>query len=371
MLMTKRHLGFFAHFQNSKGLLLLASIHLSPEEYQPRPPEDSDSYGIGIVGCGGIVQNTHLPAYRAFGYNVVGACDISQQALDRVKDKFGISFVTTQIDALLERDDVHIIDLAVHASQRRPLVEKIVKAGKPILSQKPFALTVEDAQYMVDLCAEAGVPLMINQQARWAPSHRAVKLLIERGVVGHVYSVAHINRSFQDNPNSWVVALKNFNIIDHGIHYIDLSRFFSGRTPIRVKATTTMVPGQAAITPMIYTILCEYEPEAQLMSTLHFNNIVKASPLHSYEWLIDGTEGSIRATQREITVSRADEPHRRHVFHVQGNWFPDAFGGSMGEMMRALSENREAETSGRDNLNSIKIAEAAVKSSETGEAVPI
>jgi predicted dehydrogenase len=41
----------------------------------------------------------------------------------------------------------------------------------------------------------------------------------------------------------------------------------------------------------------------------------------------------------------------------------------MGEMMQALTERREPQTSGRDNLNSVRIAYAAVESSETGKAV--
>src|SRR5207245_1768425 len=132
-------------------------------------------------------------------------------------------------------------------------------AGKHILSQKPFALDFAQAQRMVDVCRDNGVTLMVNQQARWAPAHRALKVLIERGVLGHLSSVFHLNRSFQDEPGSWFVNLENFNLADHGIHYIDLSRYFTGRTPIRVKATTTTVPGQVAVTPMIYSILAEYE----------------------------------------------------------------------------------------------------------------
>jgi len=165
------------------------------------------------------------------------------------------------------------------------------------------------------------------------------------------------------------VALENFNIVDHGIHYIDLSRFFTGRTPVRVKATTTHVPGQAAVSPMIYSILCEYEPGAQVMTTLHFNNIIAASGLHRYEWLIDGTEGSLVASQSEVTVCLKENPAAKITFSIRGRWFPDAFGGSMGELMRALAEGREPQTSGRDNLNSIRIAYAAVESSESGRAV--
>lgn len=346
-------------------------IDLRPEEYRPRPPENAAAFGIGLVGCGGIARGAHLPAYRQFGYRVVACCDVREEAALAAQREFGIPFATTRLEELLARPEVTIVDLAVHAHQRRPLVEQIAAAGKPILSQKPFAMNWEDARSMVEVCERAGVPLMVNQQARWAPVHRAIRLLIERGFLGHVYSLLHLNRGFQDEPGSWHVALENFNIVDHGIHYIDLARYFIGRTPVRVKATTTLVPGQAAVSPMIYTILGEYPPEAKVMTTLHFNNIVAAGPLHRYEWFVDGTEGSLCASSSELAIAFKEEPHRKHVFAIQGRWFPEAFGGSMGELMRALTEGREPETSGRDNLNSLAIAYAAVESSQTGRAVEL
>src|SRR5207247_7467100 len=117
--------------------------------------------------------------------------------------------------------------------------------------------------------------------------------------------------------------------------------------------------------------LCEYEPAAQVMSTLHFNNIVAAGALRRYEWLIDGTEGSLTASQSDVAVCLKAEPATRITFPIRGSWFPDGFGGSMGEMMTALTEGREPQTSGRDNLSTLRIAYAAVESSETGEAVSI
>lgn len=345
-------------------------VDLKPEEYQPQPPAKHD-YGIGLIGCGGIARGAHLPAYQQFGYRVVGCCDIDPEAVRTVQERFGVPFGTTRVEELLQRPEVEIIDLAVHANVRRQVMEEVAPAGKPILSQKPFAMKYEDAMAMVELCDRHRVPLMINQQARWAPAHRAVKALIDRGVLGHVYSVLHVNRSFQDVPGSWYVALKDFNIVDHGIHYIDLTRFFIGRTPRRVQATTTTVPGQAAVSPMTFTLNCEYEPEAELVTTVHFNNIVQARPLHRYEWFVDGTEGSLVASHSELTVAFRDDPHRKESFALQGRWFPDAFGGSMGELMSAVAEGREPQTSGRDNLNSIRIAYAAVESSESGRVVDL
>lgn len=343
-------------------------VDLDAADYLPRPPDRHD-YGIGLVGCGGIANGAHLPAYRTCGYRVVACCDIRPDAAASTAQKFGIPRWTTDLDEFLSDPDVQIVDLAVHATQRRPLVERIAAAGKHILSQKPFAMNLADAQRMVEVCEAAGVTLMVNQQARWAPQHRAVKVLLDRGIIGHLYSVLHVFRGCQDVAGSWYAALENFNIIDHGIHYIDLTRCFTGLTPIRVKATTTMVPGQHAISPMIYSITCEYD--TPVMATLHFNNIIRASGLHGYTWYLDGTEGSIMATHTTIELCFKESPRERQVIHVQGSWFPDAFGGSMGELMQALTEGRAPQTSGRDNLQSVKIAYAAVESSQTGKAVDV
>lgn len=346
---------------------------LSPEDYRPAPPaaEIKNRYGIGLIGCGGIARGAHLPAYRNFGYRVVACCDLIEHNARRAAADFGIPFWTTDVDALLACPDVDVVDLAVHAAQRRPLVEAIAAAGKPILSQKPFALSIEDAEAMVAVCAKARVSLMINQQARWAPEHRALRRVIDSGALGHLYSVLHVNRSFQDVAGSWFVQLKDFNIVDHGIHFIDLSRYFTGLTPRRVKAVTTTVPGQVAVSPMIYSIALEYAPEAQVMSTLHFNNIIRTRDAHSTAWYLDGTLGSALLSGRELSLYRHERPGHRESWNIAGRWSPDAFGGSMGERLQSLAEGREAVTSGRDNLDSIRIAYAAVKSSETGQAVEI
>ena len=352
----------------------MKSVTLHPSDCLPEPPEYKD-YGIGIIGCGGIVLGSHLPAYRNCGYRVVAACDHHQEHLRKAQEQFGVPAVTQLIDYILENEDVQIIDLAVHAGQRLPIVERICEVRpkhlRGILSQKPFAVRWDDAVRMVDLCGSAGITLMVNQQARWAPVNRALRLLKEQGIFGHVYGVTHFQRSFQDDPGSWYAAMENFNIVDHGIHYIDLCRYFTSSDPVRVKATATMQPGQAAVSPMFHTILMEYPPESQLMAVSYFNNIVRTPALHQYSWFIDGTEASAMASNDEITVALKENPNHSQTFQIEGQWFPDAFGGSMGELMRALNEGREPETSGRDNLSSIGIAYAAVESADTGRTVEI
>ena len=198
---------------------------LQPSDYQPDLPSEL-RFGVGFVGCGNIVQRSQMPAYKRAGYRVVACCDLTEEKARSVAANFDNALVTTEVEELLAHPEVQVVDLAVHAYQRLPLVEQIADAGKHIFSQKPLAPSLGEAERIVEICRDAGVTLMVNQQARWAPPHRALRLLVERGVLGHVYSITHFHRAYQDY--GWYAEHEDFNIVDHGIHYVDLSRYFSG-----------------------------------------------------------------------------------------------------------------------------------------------
>ena len=86
----------------------MKTVALHPSDYLPGPPETKD-YGIGFIGCGGIVIGSHLPAYENFGYNVVAACAIGQGRLRVAQERFGVPQVTQRIDDILENEEVRII----------------------------------------------------------------------------------------------------------------------------------------------------------------------------------------------------------------------------------------------------------------------
>ena len=108
------------------------------------------------------------------------------------------------------------------------------------------------------------------------------------------------------------------------------------------------------------------------MSTLHFNNMVPTQNNRGrFEWIADGTQGSALLNGNTLELSLHDEPHQKQVWALENPPYPIAFAAAMGELMNALAENRAPQTRGRDNLNSIAIAYAAVESSESGQAVTL
>ena len=276
----------------------LDELDLKPEDYAPKPPT-GQRLKIGIVGCGAIANSAHLPAYRDFGYEVVACMDIDSQAVEAVRHRWSIPRGSTSLCVLLDDPEVEVVDLAVHANVRPEVLPKIAAAGKPILSQKPLAMDWASAKQMVRSVEQAGVPLMVNQQARWAPAHRAMRVLIDRGVCGPLYSVAHVRRSWQDHPDRWWRHLKDFSLLDHGVHYIDLARYFTGRSPDAVSCATARVPGQHAVSPLCHSLLMHFD-RGDLLCTEHFNNIVPSPAAHSDTWYLDGVDGSIVGTQQWV-----------------------------------------------------------------------
>ena len=93
------------------------NFELLPEDYLAQPPSQA-ALGIGIVGCGSIVRQAHLPAYRAWKLPVVACCDLNSQVAGEVAHDFSIPFHTSRLDELLDREEVQIVDLAVHAAIR-------------------------------------------------------------------------------------------------------------------------------------------------------------------------------------------------------------------------------------------------------------
>jgi len=207
---------------------------------------------------------------------------------------------------------------------------------------------------------------MVNQQARYAPGHRFVKLLVEGGWLGEVYHLTHHVRGNQDS--GWPAETPNFLIIDHGIHYLDLMRYWTGREPRQVYATTVRMPGQRAISPMVYSINLEFDENC--MANLWFNDVVQGRDSH-YEFTVDGTNGTVRGNATQVTLALKDAPVQVVRLDLKGSWFPDAFAATMAELMRAIQENDEPSISGRDNLKTLKLALAAVQSSETHHPVAI
>jgi predicted dehydrogenase len=338
--------------------------------YRPSFP-DGYKPGIGIVGCGQIVRNAHLPAYAQYGCDVVGVFDVRPEATRDLGQR-----VFDTLDELLADPAVEIVDIATHPNVRVELIRRAIAAGKHVLAQKPLAPDVAAARAVVEEAERHGVKLAVNQNARWAPPWRIATLLVEQGAVGEVYSVTHL----LDRDFAFVVAFPHFDEIehlllyDHCIHWIDISRcWLDGKQPESVRALEYRSPGQPDGTKQPWGAWIDVHYADGSSAHIRSPGGSRTSSPGCRFWM-HGTAGSIRGSilleSDFVELEREGEKVER--FDLEGAWYLDGFAGALGELVTAIAEDREPYNSGRHNLLTLELTLAACASAEqAGAAVTL
>ena len=334
-------------------------------DYKPKLPKDK-SIGIAIIGAGEIVQSSHLPAYKIAEFNIVGIYDIDMRKAQTVAQSFDLKKCYQSLEELLEDDEVQVVDIAVPAKFQPEIVEKVVRTGKHVLCQKPLAETMEEAKKIHRVVQEAGVKGAVNQQMRWAPGIRASHTIIERGWLGELVQ-ASIQVNVFTNWESWpwLTEIDTLEVMYHSIHYLDSIRFLFG-TPEYIYADGAKFPNQKAKGESRTLIHMKFPGETRGLIHDNHNNWAGEDDWYA-TFRFEGTEGVIKGTNgalynypsgREDTLtfkSKKLEPNYWFTPKLEGKWFPHAFMGTMGELLRAIEENREPENSIEDNLITLKM----------------
>jgi predicted dehydrogenase len=331
-------------------------------------------YPIAIVGAGGIVNDAHLPAYRKAGFAIVGIYDRDSDRARRTALRFDIPTVYASLDELLA-GPCRIVDIAVPSAQNLAVAARVAEAGKAMLIQKPLAEDLRTALAIVRTVEAAGVIAAVNQQARWMPAALAMRNLIERGLLGEIYQVSFLNNVLTPwDLWPWMMALPQFEVLYHSIHYLDMLRTLVDREPRLVFADGSTLPGYSAKgeTRTVIQVIFDGQLRATIMDSHH--NIGGLSD-QSATIRVEGTEGtavaelglsknypvgmpdSFRYCSRRLQAGTWISPS------LGGTWFPDAFVGTMASVMRALEgEPGAPETSVRDNLGTLRLVFAAYES---------
>jgi predicted dehydrogenase len=347
-------------------------------DYKPHLPPQTD-YGIGIVGCGGIVNYAALPTYLEHNLNVVGCYDINREAAEWTAREFNIPKVYDSVEEMAADTAVEIAEISVPPQFQIGIAYQCISAGKHLLCQKPLSNDLSDAAEIVRMAREAGVKLAVNQQLRWGQGIRAARTLIRKGWIGQV-----TDASIQVSVNTpwdmwgWLVESPRLEILYHSIHYIDAMRSLFG-DPDWITSRHSRYPLQGNMVGETKTItVLDYSSGLQaLIADNHYNQ----SDDYFAVFRFIGTHGVINGTLgamynyphgRPDTLewsSKAHYPDKRFEAKLEGKWIPDAFIGPTASLMQAIQEDGEPETSGADNIQTLRVVEACYLSAAENRSV--
>ena len=341
-------------------------------KYLPRLPRRKD-VGIGCVGAGFIMRDCHLVAYRQAGFRPVAITSRNVEHARAVAQQHGLARCHATLADLLQDAAVEVLDIAVPPDVQPGVIRQAVKHHdhiRGILAQKPLALTVREAQECVTLCREAGITLAVNQNMRYDQSVRALKDVLQRGWLGRPV-LGTIDMRAIPHWMPWSQGLPSLSTFIMSIHHLDTFRYWFG-TPDRVLASTRPDPR----TPFPHTdgvnlYILEYDSGCRAASW----DDVWTGPAREgsasdigIRWRVEGTDGLARGTigwpsypartPSTLDFTTKEQPGYWLQPRWPEVWFPDAFVGTMAQLLCALEDGTQPEISGQDNVETIALCAA-------------
>ena len=187
---------------------------------------------VGIIGCGGIGQNKHMPSLSKIeNVQIVAFCDLIEERAQMCKEKFGTpdAFVCTDYKELLAIEDIEVVHVLTPNREHAQITVDALYAGKHVMCEKPMAKTAEGARQMVAAAKATGKKLAIGYQHRRKAEARYAKEYIESGAMGEIYYANCLATRRRGTPN-WGVFLDaeaqgGGPIIDIATHSLDLTLY--------------------------------------------------------------------------------------------------------------------------------------------------
>ncbi|MBK1664307.1 oxidoreductase [Rhodospirillum rubrum] len=342
-------------------------------------------FRIGCVGAGFIMRDCHLVAYGKAGFTPYAIASLDRAQSAEVAALRAIPKVYDHWREVVRDPEVEILDIAVPPDQQLAIVEEAVKERghiRGILAQKPLAMTLAEARRIVELCEGAGIPLGVNSNMRYDQSIRALKSLLDHGVLGERV-LATIEMRAIPHWQDFLRKYTRIEILNMGIHHIDTFRHLFG-DPLKVTALTRQDPRtQFPHIDGISQYTLAYGDDFLATSL----DDVWAGPGGAVEhdiyikWRVTGTEGLAEgtigwprypiATPSTLRFTTARAPRRWIAPSWDTVWFPDAFAGTMAQLLCAVETGETPEISGRDNLGTLACVEAAYRSIDQERTVYI
>jgi predicted dehydrogenase len=333
---------------------------------------------FAIFGTG-FWARFQLAAWRELeGVECVALYNRTRAKAEALAAQFGIARVYDDPVALLGREQLDFVDIITDVDTHSRFVQLAAQYALPVICQKPMAPTLAEAERMVAATQEAGVPFFIHENWRWQAPIRQLKRLLDEGRIGRPFR-ARIDMIsgfpvFDNQP--FLKNLEQFIITDLGSHTLDAVRFLFGEATSLYCQTQRIHPdikGEDVATIMLKigdatSVLCQIAYAGNYLERERFPETLI---------FIEGERGSLELVPDHwIRVTTADGTHAQRFAPPRYAWADptyDLVHASIvpcnANLLGALRGDAPAETTGEDNLKTVRLVFGAYESARTDQVV--
>ena len=190
----------------------------------------NDKIGAAIIGCGLIGQKR---AKALGGARLVACADTVLSSAERLAQSAKGCFLTTDYRQAIDRPDVSMVVVATPHNTLAEITSYAIKSGKNVLVEKPAARQVDELRPLLSLATENGVLVRVGFNHRYHKAFQKARQIVDGGTLGPLMFLraryGHGGRiGYNTEWRSKPELSGGGELIDQGVHLIDLARWFLG-----------------------------------------------------------------------------------------------------------------------------------------------
>ena len=317
--------------------------------------------GLGARGREWVREVRNAPAFK-----LVAAVEIDHDVLEAVSLELAIPHEQRFIDleTAIAKTRCQAVIVATPADEHVAPVDIALRHQLGVMVEKPFTMRLNEAVQLVLLAEEKNRPLLVAQNYRYLRSFRTARRLIAEGRLGtiHMVNCQYYRPAHEMAP--WLARLQHSVLWGMGVHHLDALRHVLGKEVTGLTAESFTRPGGNLPPGASLQAMMTFEDEIRVLYTASYES-------SGHEYFEKGQEfyarfvgdrGTLHVFQRWLIMCEAGKlPRivrrgRREMSEEQI---------LLRQFERALLHDEPAEVSGRDNLKTMAVLEACMRSADT------
>jgi D-apiose dehydrogenase len=334
---------------------------------------------FAVLGTG-FWANYQIPAWMELdGIELVALYNRTRSKAESLAHQYNVPNVYDDASALLEKERIDFVDIITDVDTHASLTMMAAKKGITVICQKPMAAKLPLAQEMVSACERSRVPLFIHENWRWQAPMRKVKELLNADAIGKVFKARVTFCSgfpvFENQP--FLAELDEFILTDIGSHILDTCRFLFGEAETLFCHTSTVNPRIKG--EDVANVFMKMKNGISCYAEMSYASILEYEPFPQTFLLIEGEHGSIQLTKDysiHLTTRKGTELIR--ATPKMYSWLDPKYAvvhssivDCNRDILTALQGKREAETTGADNLKTVRLVHSAYASARTKRIIEV
>lgn len=332
---------------------------------------------FAVIGTG-FWANYQIPAWMELeGVELAALYNRTKSKAETIAHTFNIPHVYDSVESLLKNEKLDFIDIITDVDTHATFTAMAAKKGVAVICQKPMAPKLPTAKKMVEVCKANKVPFFIHENFRWQAPIRKMKELLDSNVIGKVFKSRVTFCSgfpvFDNQP--FLAELDEFILTDIGSHVLDICRFLFGEVKTLQCHTTTVnskIKGED-----VANVFMKMKNGMTCYAEMSYASVPEFESFPQTLILVEGEHGSIQLTRDyELRITTRKETTSVIAKPKMYAWADPAYAlvhssivDCNRDILNALQKKSKAETTGRDNLETVKLVHASYASSRKNKII--